>query len=110
MPTIRIDCTTITDWDSFHDVFAQAFGFPPTYGRNLDAWIDCISDLDDPSANATSARVAPGAVLALVLDDAELLRAECPDIFDALLDSAAFVNWRRIEAGQPPLLALAYTD
>jgi predicted ATPase len=109
MHTIRIDCTTITDWDSFHDVFAEAFGFPSTYGRNLDAWVDCVSDLDDSSAG-TSVRLAPGSVLALVLDDAETLRSECPDIFDALLDSAAFVNWRRIEAGQPALLALAYTD
>ena len=34
--------------------------------------------------------------------------ARCPEIYEALIDSAAFVNWRRIELGDPPILALSY--
>lgn len=45
---VRIDARRIVDLDSFHDVFAEAFGFFGGYGRNMDAWIDCMSSLDDP--------------------------------------------------------------
>ena len=36
---IRIDANDILDSDSFHTVFAPAFGFPTYYGRNMDVWI-----------------------------------------------------------------------
>ena len=50
MPLVKIDCTQITDWHTFSDVFAAAFGFPGYYGRNMNAWIDCMTYLDDPDA------------------------------------------------------------
>ncbi len=37
-PKVRIDTNRIVDWNSFHDVFAEAFGFPDFYGRNMNAW------------------------------------------------------------------------
>ena len=37
------DMPKITDYETFHDVFAEIFGFPGFHGRNLDAWIDCRS-------------------------------------------------------------------
>ena len=37
----------ITDWETFHDTFAQALGFPGFYGRNMDAWIDCLTSADE---------------------------------------------------------------
>jgi len=30
------------------------------------------------------------------------------DIYEALFDCAAFVNWRRVEAGQPAILLLSF--
>ena len=36
------------------------------------------------------------------------VRYPLPEIYEALIDSAAFVNWRRIELGDPPILALSY--
>ncbi|MCA9610738.1 MAG: barstar family protein [Myxococcales bacterium] len=36
-PIVAIPTRRIVDWDTFHDVFAEAFGFPGFYGRNLDA-------------------------------------------------------------------------
>ena len=50
MPYTRviIDTARINDWDSFHTIFAEAFGFPGFYGRNMDAWIDCLTSLDTP--------------------------------------------------------------
>jgi len=45
---VEIDTRRITDWASFHDVFAEVFGFPGFYGRDMDAWIDCLTYLDSP--------------------------------------------------------------
>ena len=49
----------INDWDTFQDTFAQALGFPGFYGRNMDAWIDCLTyaDEDDGMRGIT---VGPG--------------------------------------------------
>src|SRR5687768_4325612 len=104
---LRIDANEITDGDSFHTVFALAFGFPEYYGRNMDAWIDCLTYLDDPDSGMTMVHVAPGQCLSLVVDHAAGLKSRCPELFCALIECAAFVNWRRIEAGGEPVLALA---
>jgi len=34
----------ITNWNTFHNVFAKDFDFPSYYGENMDAWIDCMDD------------------------------------------------------------------
>ena len=34
----------LKDWERFHDFFANTFEFPGYYGRNMDAWNDCMSD------------------------------------------------------------------
>ena len=72
---VRIDARRITDWDAFHDVFAEAFGFPDFYGRNDNAWIDCMGDLDVPEAGMTRVHVARGEVLTLQLDNVADLRS-----------------------------------
>jgi len=104
---VRIDANSIVDVDSFHTVFASAFGFPDFYGRNMNAWIDCLSYLDDPGAGMTTVHVTPGHSLPLVIDNAQDFKARCPELFADLVECAAFVNWRCIEAGDPPVLALA---
>jgi hypothetical protein len=43
---VQIDGSKITDWDSFHDCFSGMLGFPGFYGRNMDAWNDCMTCLD----------------------------------------------------------------
>lgn len=107
MPIVEVDLAPVSDWGSFHDVFAQALGFPDFYGRNLNAWIDCLTyaDEDDRMRNVV---VAAGDVLTLQLAGCKELRARCPEIYEALVDCAAFVNWRRIEVGDRPILALSY--
>ena len=108
MAVVRLDCDRITDWESFHSMFAEVFGFPNYYGRNMNAWIDCMSSLDDPEASMTSLRVEPGGVLTLQLDAVSDFASRCPDLYSALIECAAFVNWRRSDAGDGAILALAY--
>jgi hypothetical protein len=106
MNTIRINSNLIIDEETFHSVFLDAFGFPGFYGKNMNAWIDCMGYLDEPAAEMSSVHVAPGEVLALVIDGAVSFRARCPALYDELVECAAFVNQRCVEAGQAPLLAI----
>ncbi len=105
---VRIDANDIIDRDSLHAVFSSAFGFPSYYGRNMDAWIDCLSCLDDPAAGLTTVHVSPGQCLPLVVEHARDFKARCPELFSDLVECAAFVNGRRIEQGRPPVVALAF--
>src|SRR3984957_5737806 len=65
MTVVKLDMRHITDWDTFHAVFAKAFGFPDFYGRNMNAWIDCMTDLDDLEGRMTSVHVEPGQIVTL---------------------------------------------
>ena len=47
MKMVKIDCSLIKDWESFHQCFREGFGFPAFYGNNMNAWIDCMSSLDE---------------------------------------------------------------
>jgi hypothetical protein len=105
---VRIPTERITDWDSFHTVFAETLGFPSFYGRNLDAWIDCMSYLDDPNAGMTSSHVARGQIVTLHLEEATEFAQRCPEPYAALVECSAFVNWRRVDRGLPPILALSF--
>lgn len=106
---LRIDADRITSWDAFHEVFREALGFPGFYGRNMNAWIDCLTSLDEPADGMTSVHVKPPEVLTLHIDHAEAWAQRAPEMFRAMVDGAALVNWRRMEMGQPPVIGLAYT-
>lgn len=103
---VPIPTKLISSWETFHDVFADALGFPPFYGRNMDAWIDCLTSADDPSAQMITRAVQPGELLTLQIDDVADFVARCPELIRALVECAAFVNHRRIEVGQRPVLSL----
>ncbi|QND52668.1 barnase inhibitor [Phyllobacterium sp. 628] len=106
--TIRIDCSNIFDEKSFHSVFAATFGLPGFYGANMDAWIDCMTSLDEPDDGMTKITVEKGGMVVLQLDAIDQMREHCRRAYDDLLECAAFVNWRRMEAGLKPVLCLAF--
>jgi RNAse (barnase) inhibitor barstar len=105
MPLVHVDGAQLRDWDSFHSVFASAFGFPDFYGRNMNAWIDCMTSLDAPEDEMTSVHGLASDPVVLQLDNANAVPKE---IFDALVECAAFVNWRRLEQGHPAILMLSF--
>ena len=105
---VSLDCKNIKDWDSFHDEFARVFGFPDFYGRNMDAWIDCITSLDSPDDGMSTVHCGVGTVLTLELENVKAFADRCPDQYQALIQCAAFVNWRRLEHGEPSVLALSF--
>jgi hypothetical protein len=103
---ITIPADQITDWDSFHSVFQAALGFPEFYGRNMNAWIDCMTYIDDPPSGMTSAFVARGELITLRIDDAPDFQRRCPEQYNAFIECVAFVNYRRIELGETPVITL----
>jgi RNAse (barnase) inhibitor barstar len=105
---IHIAASKISDWDSFHDVFSDTFGFPDFYGRNMDAWNDCMTYLDDPEAGMTSVHVAIGEVVVLCMSAIQDFKKRCPEIYDAIIECSSFVNYRRIERGESAVLALSF--
>lgn len=107
MKSVTIDATQIQDESTFHDVFAKTLGFPKFYGRNMDAWIDCMSYVDTPDAGMSTIWVEPGEVLVLSIKDAEGLKQRCPELWLAFLECTAFVNWRIVEKGGPAVLTVA---
>jgi RNAse (barnase) inhibitor barstar len=106
---IVVETSTIKDWESFHDCFSKTFGFPKTYGRNLDAWIDCMTSLDSPDDAMTNVHVNLGEVLILELRGVDSFCKRCPKIFEALIDCVAFVNYRKLDVDEPAILLVSYS-
>jgi len=106
MKTVFIDMSRITDQPSFHEAFQSAMGFPAFYGANMDAWIDCMSAVDEPEAGLSAVTVSAGQLLLLELAEAIEFAGRCPDIYQDLIESTIFVNRRRAESGRWAVLAL----
>ena len=107
---VSLDCARIRDWTSFHDEFARVFGFPDFYGRNSSAWIDCMTSLDAPEDGMSRIHAAKGHVLTMQLENVKPFREQHPDLYADLIEMSAFVNWRRLEVGEPVVLALSFRD
>ena len=83
-------------------------GFPAFYGRNMNAWIDCMSYLNDPDTGMTSFALEPGELLNLEIDDTKDFAQRLPEIFGALIECTAFVNRHHTDEGNPAILALVF--
>jgi len=105
---VSIDADWIVDRGTFHDVFAEVFGFPAGYGRNMDAWIDCMSYLGEAGEQMTRVHAPAGGIVTLVVKNAGSLKSRCPAEYRELVECAAFVNWRLVERGKQAVLALAF--
>ena len=53
-------------------------------------------------------RAARDGILVLSLSDAGDLASRCPDIYEAIVECSAFVNYRRMDLGERPVLALSF--
>ena len=91
-----IDLREVHDWPSFHAVFRKNMGFPDFYGQNMNAWIDCMTSVDAPEEKMSSVNAPENGMLILVMLSVQDFKKRCPEIFDALIDGVAFVNFRRI--------------
>lgn len=106
---VSINCSRIRNWSSFHNEFERVFGFPAFYGKSMDAWIDCMTSIDQPEDGMSTVHCSLGTILTIRLSNVRLLRFRCPEQLEALIHCTDFVNARRVEVGEAPVLALAYS-
>ena len=105
MATTSLDLSIVRDWNTFHDVSAQAFGFPDFYGRNMDAWIDCLSYLEEGDGMC-GFKLGTGERLDVRLLGFEDFARRVPEICTMLLMCTATVNLRYQESGDVPRVVL----
>lgn len=105
MPTVHLDGDKISNWRAFHDECKGTFGFPDFYGRNMDAWIDCMSTLREDDG-MTRFKLRPDETLEIQVLHSDSLRRTAPDIFRALSECVSIVNDDCIENGEKPALTL----
>ena len=91
MATICVNGAAIVDSPSFHDEFSRAFRFFDGYGRNRDAWIDCMTDLHGPNA-LSGLRLPAGEPIEIVLNDSATMVKSHPEIFAELLRLVRYAN------------------
>jgi hypothetical protein len=105
MADVQLNGEHISDWESFHDVCAVAFGFPEFYGRTIDAWIDCLSYLRDDE-NMTKFHLKADEVLQIVISHSDNLRTKAPDLLEELAFCVEGINDRYADYGEKPALSL----
>ena len=106
MARVEIPADQIVDWPSFHDVFAKALSFPAYYGRNGDAFIDCMWDI--ARGQDVPQRLGEDENLTIDLGQVDKLRDRCPDQLAGLLEMVAFVNARNVDDDLPARIAVAF--
>jgi barstar (barnase inhibitor) len=107
---VHIIGDNIRDWPTFHDEFMRVFGFPEFYGRNMDAWIDCLTYIDDPDDAMSEIHCDKGTMLTIEVRNALSFQSRSPEQFSALVECADFVNARRLKVGEPAVLSVTFTD
>lgn len=89
MNIIIINADHIKDEKTFHSEFKKIMGFPDFYGMNMDAWIDCMSDIEGGMLKPELNTEEP---LCIELLHTEDLGKRLPKLFDDLIGSTATVN------------------
>jgi RNAse (barnase) inhibitor barstar len=107
MLKIQLEGQRMLDWPSFHTESHVKFGFPDFYGRNMDAWVDCLSGVRDDDG-MSSIVLAPNERLLIEVSHSDVMRAKAPHILEALQECVDTVNEQYAEDGEMPPLQLAF--
>ena len=105
MAHVIFDTNRVRDWDSFHQYSKEVFGFPDFYGRNMGAWIDCLTYIEEADGMSCFV-IGKDEMLNIEVTETRDFNARLPEIFDALIECTAFVNSRYKRA----VIALVFTD
>ena len=89
-----IEGNNIKDWESFHDEFQNKMGFFDGYGRNTNAWIDCMTDMftNGEYQSLTKFNLKDGDRFTLTIANAEDWKKRSPETFDAFIDYCIWSN------------------
>lgn len=98
----------IVDRRSFHRAFKDLLGFPDWYGANMDAWIDCMLELDDVESGSTELKLDPEETLQVEVTRVESFAERTPRILEDLVVCTAFVNQEYVERTGKPKVSLVF--
>ena len=91
--------------DGLYDAFAEAWHFPPWFGRNAAAFDDFMRDLDNMIDAASGKPPAPGYLIQIT--DAHLILADQPEAFSWFANCMPFYrDYYRDEANPPAAFGL----
>jgi RNAse (barnase) inhibitor barstar len=107
MAIVEFHGATLRDIASFHSICCHIFGFPDFYGMNMNAWIDCLTYLDDDDG-MSNVVLPPGEHLTIVLHDSDLVRKNAPDVLDALIVGCTAVNQRQRDMQKASRLVIVF--
>lgn len=109
-PPIGVELRTIDGahartLDGLYDAFAEAWHFPPWFGRNAHAFDDFMRDLETMVNTATGRPPAPGYLTDIT--DAHLILADQPEAFSWFANCMPFYrDYYRDEASPPAAFGL----
>lgn len=103
--SVVLDGTKLTTWEEFHDEYATTFGFPAFYGRNRDAWIDCLTDID---GGLTHADFQTEADLLISIENSSTWVTRAPGMVTEFVQLVEEVNLRFKEAGLAKKLVVVF--
>jgi RNAse (barnase) inhibitor barstar len=95
----EFDCTKWHAEADFHTEVAVRLAFPDYYGRNLDAFNDCVGEIEVPDSGGR----------AIVLRRYDLFTQREPRVAQHILDILASASWHCLLFGRR-LLTLAQSD
>ena len=107
MAEVTIDTKKITDKASFHQVFKDALGFFDEYGRNMDAWIDCLQDLHD-ECGLCGITLATDEMLHLHITDTVDFNMRQPQLMSELVECSSGVNAYFLQENKKARLSLVF--
>ncbi|MEZ0350837.1 barstar family protein [Mycobacterium sp. pR1184] len=100
-----IDGASMKSRDAIYSAFADAWHFPPWFGRNMDAFDDFMCDLENMVTAATGRPQAPGYLTAI--PNAHLILIEQLDLFSWFANSmTSYREYYRDELTPPAAFGL----
>ncbi|HYB38746.1 MAG TPA: barstar family protein [Mycobacterium sp.] len=101
-----IDGALTKTLDAIFDAFAEAWHFPPWFGRNPYAFDDFMEDLDN-MINTATGKPPPARGYLTDITDAHLLLVEQPEVFSWFVDRmVGYRDYYRDEATPPAAFGL----
>ncbi len=102
---VMLDGKRLSTWEDFHEVSAAVFGFPAFYGRNKDAWIDCMSSID---AGMLRAELVTEESYTIVVEHTEEWVAAAPEMMAEFVSLLAAVHERLAGVGSTKQIAVVF--
>ena len=103
--SVVLDGTKLTTWEEFHDECSTTFGFPGFYGRNRDAWIDCLTDID---GGLTRADLQTKEDLLISIENSSTWVTQAPAVVTEFVLLVQDVNIRFKETGLAKKVAVVF--